>query len=353
MISLSAASLSVARSGRPVGNRRSPLTAGQVAETGAWLAGAQLPGGMVPWYSGGHADPWNHVEVAMALSVAGQEEAARRALRWLAGTQLPDGSWCTFYLADGVEEPRRDPNVCAYVATGTWWHFLATGDRALLGELWPVVEAAAGFALRMQRPDGALRWSLDADGEASSRALLAGTSSVHHSLRCAMAVAAELGYERPEWELAAERIAEAVAERPGSFWSKDRFAMDWYYPVLSGVLRGEAARERLWDGWDRFVMPGLGVRCVVDHPWVTAAETAECAMAFHVAGLPGEAADLLEWTDHLRDPDGGYSTGCVHPACRRFPAGETTTYSAGAVVVADRVVFGEGGPAGVFADGGP
>ena len=29
-----------------------------------------------------------------------------------------DGAWCRYYLADGVEDPRRDTNVGAYVATG-------------------------------------------------------------------------------------------------------------------------------------------------------------------------------------------------------------------------------------------
>ena len=51
--------------------------------------------------------------------------------------------------------------------------------------------------------------------------------------------------------------------------------MDWYYPVLGGALRGAAAAERLARGWDTFVVPGLGVRCVSDQPWVTVAETCE------------------------------------------------------------------------------
>ncbi len=68
------------------------------------------------------------------------------------GTQRPDGAWHTYYLADGtVEEPRLDTNVSAYVATGVWHHFLATGDAGFLEELWGVVERAVGFALAWQR----------------------------------------------------------------------------------------------------------------------------------------------------------------------------------------------------------
>ena len=36
------------------------------------IAALQLPSGMILWFPGGHADPWNHVEAAMALSVGGR-----------------------------------------------------------------------------------------------------------------------------------------------------------------------------------------------------------------------------------------------------------------------------------------
>ena len=41
------------------------LTADQVQATVDAIASWQLPNGMVPWFPGGHADPWNHVEAAM------------------------------------------------------------------------------------------------------------------------------------------------------------------------------------------------------------------------------------------------------------------------------------------------
>ncbi len=49
---------------------------------------------------------------------------------------------------------------------------------------------------------------------------------------------------------------------------KSTFAMDWYYPVLGGAVRGAEGRALLAARWDEFVVPGLGVRCVLDQPWV-------------------------------------------------------------------------------------
>jgi hypothetical protein len=325
-----------------------PLTAVEVAETAGWIASVQRPDGMVPWFHGGHSDPWNHTEAAMALALAGRRRDAERAYEWLAANQLGDGTWCRYYLADGVEDPRRDPNVGAYVATGAWWHYLLTGDRGFLEEMWHVVEGAIGFVLRLQQPGGEVLWSMDPDGHLGGYALLTSTASIHHSLRCAVAMAEHLGLERPEWELAADLIVEAIVHRPESFAPKERWAMDWYYPVLSGALSGDAGRERLDRRWGEFVLDGVGVRCVSDQPWVTAAETAECVMALDALGERSRAEQLLGWTRHLRDDDGAYWTGCVHPQCVRYPGGERTTYTAAAVLLADHALYGYGPSAGLF-----
>jgi hypothetical protein len=325
-----------------------PLTPAETALTADWIASVQLRNGMIPWFPGGHADPWNHIEASMALTLAGMQAQAEKAFDWLAATQLSDGSWCRYYLAEGVEDPRRDPNVGAYVATGSWWHFLCTGDSGFLESMWPVIERAMGFALRLQQTGGEFLWSMDPDGHMGRYALLTSTASILHSLRCAVAVGDALGYERPEWELAADLAADAIAHRPGSFAPKERWAMDWYYPVLSGALRGEAGVQRLETRWSEFVLDGVGVRCVSDQPWVTAAETAECVMALDSVGMREAAVILLGYTQHFREGDGSYWTGCVHPECTRYPGGERTTYTAAAVLLADNALHGVGDAAGLF-----
>ncbi len=330
----------------PVGH--ATLAAVEVQSTAAWIASLQLPNGMIPWYKGGHGDPWNHVEAAMALSVAGWTEESLRAFDWLRSTQLDDGAWCRYYLADGIEDPRRDPNVTAYVATGAWWHFLVTGDADFLEGMWNVVDRAITFALGMQLPSGAVAWSADPDGHIASTALLTSTSSIYHSVKSAASVAGCLGYDRPEWELAAERMAHAVLASPESFVAKDRWAMDWYYPVLSGAFSGQTGRDRLSRRSEEFVMADVGVRCVADQPWVTAAETAECAIAFDSVGLKDRAVELLRTTRHMREEDGSYWTGCVHPECIRYPGGERTSYTAAAVVIAEHCLSGESPASGLF-----
>ncbi|HEY2430914.1 MAG TPA: hypothetical protein VGI06_18400 [Acidimicrobiales bacterium] len=325
------------------------LTAADLRRTVDTIARLQLDSGMIPWFPGGHADPWNHVESAMALALGGRVEEAEAAYRWLARIQHDDGSWCSYYLADSVEDARRDTNVAAYIATGLWFHTLVTGDGVLLSRLWPTVERALDFAVGLQWEGGELCWSLEpGDLVPESYALLTGSSSAYFSLRCGVAAAEYLGCNRPDWELAAGRLAHAINHRPEAFADKHRWAMDWYYPVLSGALGGAAGRARLQERMAEFTMEGLGIRCVSDHPWVTAAETAECAMALDAVGLVDEAWALFEWAQHLRGEDGSYWTGCVYPQAVPFPAGERSTYSAAAVVLAANALAGQGPAAGLF-----
>ncbi len=331
------------------------LTKAEIGQTADWIASVQLPDGMIPWYAGGHADPWNHVEAAMALAAGGRWLEVERAFEWLASTQLPDGSWCASYVPGGVIEPRRDPNACAYVATGAWWCAQLAQVAQPLETTWSMVKRAVSWCLRYQRPGGEVTWSVDPDGVTGSFALLTASSSLQHSLSCAAQVAETLGHqeEASTWRAAGARLAEVVATRPAAFANKGRWAMDWYYPVLSRAVVGDEAPRRMRSRWAELVVPQLGVRCVADKPWVTSAETAECAMAAATAGLRAEAGDLLAWTRHLRADDGGYWTGCVHPDCVRFPAGQKSTYSAAAVLIADHVLFGRSPAAATFSAGGP
>ena len=325
------------------------MTPEELAATVDTVAAVQQADGMIPWFPGGHGDPWNHVEAAMALDAGGRRAGAEAAYAWLAATQRADGSWHQYYRAGRVEQDTLDANVTAYVATGVWHHFIASHDTGFLEAMWPVVEAAVGFVLDLQTPRGEVIWARHADGTPWSFALLTASSSTYASLGGALAVAGHLGHERPGWELAADALAGAVAERrPGAFMPKDRWAMDWYYPVLVGVVTGEAARTRLAEGRDRFVMEGLGTRCVSDRPWVTAAETAECALAHTAAGLDGPARELLAWTCHLRHQEGSYFTGMVHPERVHFPGGERTTYGGAAVVLAADALDGTGPASALF-----
>src|SRR5664280_1311221 len=94
----------------------------------SFIAGIQKENGEIPWSAGGKTDPWDHVESAMGLSVAGQKQRAERAYDWMAATQLEDGSWWSAVRDGIVEDGTRDSNFAAYIAVGVFHHYLITED---------------------------------------------------------------------------------------------------------------------------------------------------------------------------------------------------------------------------------
>ncbi|MGB3412344.1 MAG: hypothetical protein WBA45_14245 [Microthrixaceae bacterium] len=326
------------------------MTAEQLAATTDAIAQWQLPSGMVPWYPGGHADPWNHTEALMALMLGGHRAAAERGFDWLASIQREDGAWHQYYLEDGIEEDKLDANCVAYVSAGVWFHWLTYRDRGALEAMWPMVRASTDFVLGLQQPRGEIIWARHADSTPFAFALLTGSSSICHSLRCAIAIANELGHERPNWELAASRLFAVLRDDPDAFAPKHRWAMDWYYPVLCGVMTGETGRDRLRNRFEAFTLEGWGIRCVSDRPWITAAETCECAIAHLTVGEDDRALELFGWAQRLRTEENRYWTGIVLPEEVHFPGGEQSTYTSAAVILAADALGGKSATSGLFRD---
>ncbi len=317
-------------------------TRAQVEQTAASIVAMQEPSGAIPWTPGEHTDVWNHLESAMALMVGGQREAAERAFAWARASQRPDGSWPMKIVGGEVEDHSGESNMSAYVAVAVWHHWLVARDEAFVRHMWPTVRRALDFVVSLQLPFGGVAWSQEwHDGHparVNEEALLAGSSSIHHSLRAGVALADLVGEPQIGWELAGGRLGHALREHRDLFLDKSTFSMDWYYPVLGGAVRGEAAHALIAERWDTFVEPGLGIRCVSTNPWVTGAETCELVMALEAMGDRDRALRLLADMQHLRTADGSYWTGYVWPTTPQeqgvnWPV-EQTTYTAAAVVLA-------------------
>jgi hypothetical protein len=319
-----------------------------------FILDVQQASGEIPWFEGGYSDPWDHVEAAMGLSIGGELEAAELAYRWLADSQLEDGSWWASYRGEVVDNrERRETNFVAYVATGVWHHYLVSGNATFLQDMWPTVERAIEFVLALQSKHGEIDWAVDGDGRPKGDALVTGCSSIYKSLECAHNIAVTLEQERPEWLDARTRLGQAIRRKPERFdrtWeSKQRYSMDWFYPVLTGIYSGAEARARLASRWDEFVKERLGCRCVVEEPWFTVAESCELVMALLAAGDHARAVELYSWLQQWRADDGSYWTGYQLVEDLLWPD-EKPTWTAGAILLAADALTGHTGAAKLFTE---
>jgi len=326
------------------------LSREQVRSTAASIARTQEPDGAIPWSPGAHTDVWNHVEGAMAMVVGGEVDAAHAGYEWCLATQRDDGSWPMRLLGGVVDDDSTETNMCAYLAVGVWHHWLVRRDEAFVRRCWPAVRRGLDVVVSLQLPFGGIAWSQEAGGHLNADGLVSGSSSVFHALRAGVALADLLDDAQPEWELAAGRLGHALREHRDLFLDKSSFSMDWYYPVLGGAVRGDAARARVASRWEDFVVPGLGIRCVDANPWVTGAETCELALALDVLGDRQRATALLRDMQHLRTDGGGYWTGYVYPDQAIWPR-QQTTYTAAAVILAVDALSDTTGGSGIFRAG--
>ena len=329
------------------------LTAAEVLATGQFIARLQAPSGAIAWPDG-HVDAWDHIECAMALSACGHLDStlrdhARAAYAWLRDAQRADGSWARSWADGDVTDAAAEAHHAAYVAVGTWHEYLVTGDVEFVQTMWPSVQLAVDWTLGLSTARGEIAWERDADGVPGSFALLSGCASIYQALHCAVALAKLVSEPRPDWEQAADRLGDLVERCPEAFADKSRFAMDWYYPVLGGAVRGPAAAARLAGGWASFVVPSLGCRCVSDQPWVTTAETCELVLALEACGMRAEAADMFATVAAQRQPDGSYWTGWQYVNSEPFPA-ERSSWTAASVVLACDALTGYSAGAGIFRD---
>lgn len=303
------------------------------------IVAMQQADGSIPWLQGGTTDPWTHVENAMAIDIGDCHAEAERAYDWLAAIQLEDGSWYASYKDGQPLDTSKLSHVISYIAVGVWHHYLTTGESSFLKKMWSTVRNAIDFVLGMRGPNGEIYWARDSAGTIYPTALISSCSSTYLSIKSALSIASVLDEERADWKEANAALAKALQKMPYLFdspqESKNTFAMDWYYPAMCCVINGNDARQRLFSGWDKFVIDGLGSLCSLEQKWVTAAETSELAIALAVHGEYKRSATVFNWIHQMRDDDGAYWYGMALPKKEIWPEEKPTWTSAAVVLAAD------------------
>ena len=78
---------------------------------------------------------------------------------------------------------------------------------------------------------------------------------------------------------------------------------DWYYPILSGCLNEDKKNFYIDKVLRDFYIKDIGIKCVIEEPWVTVAETCEFIISLMVSGRSQDAKNLLLDVLNISDED--------------------------------------------------
>ena len=308
-----------------------------------YILKVQNQDGSIPWEENKKLDPWDHIEAAMGLSVAGKKEEAESAFLWLKENQLSDGSWYSEYLMSSPVTKRKETNFSAYIATGLWHYYLIFEDKNFLKFMLPTITKSVNFVTSMQTEQGDIYWASEEDKEILDDSLITGSSSIYKSLECASAIFNLLGESSLQVDISKKNLKNSILNNPERYdrnWeSKSRYSMDWYYPILCGLYDDKKSIKDIETKWSKFIVNDMGCKCVEEEPWVTVAESSELVVALVKIGLREEALKIFNSLHQWRDTqDGLYWTGYVYKDKKFWPV-EKPTWTAGAVLLAADALY--------------
>ena len=310
---------------------------------GAYIKSIQYKSGAIPSNEDGTHDPWDHIESIMGLNIYKDIEASKSAFNWLTHHQNSDGSWYAKYYKTDAIEKNKPTHFSPYIAVAALHFFRIFKDINFLQSIWSSIELAVNFSVELQQDNGTIPWSINNNSQIENDYLLTGCSSILKSIECGIALSKILNETEniEKWKKAHLLLSNAIQEPDGKFdliKDRKRFSMDWYYPILSGCLKQQEKLHYINKIFKDFYLDGIGIKCVIEEPWVTVAETSEFILALMCAGYDDEAKRLLFDVLNISDEEGIPFMGWQYEQNIFWPE-EKPSWTAAALMLSADCVF--------------
>ena len=310
---------------------------------GAYIKSIQYKSGAIPSNEDGTHDPWDHIESIMGLNIYKDIEASKSAFNWLTHHQNSDGSWYAKYYKTDAIEKNKPTHFSPYIAVAALHFFRIFKDINFLQSIWSSIELAVNFSVELQQDNGTIPWSINNNSQIENDYLLTGCSSILKSIECGIALSKILNETEniEKWKKAHLLLSNAIQDPDGKFdliKDRKRFSMDWYYPILSGCLKQQEKLHYINKIFKDFYLDGIGIKCVIEEPWVTVAETSEFILALMCAGYDDEAKRLLFDVLNISDEEGIPFMGWQYEQNIFWPE-EKPSWTAAALMLSADCVF--------------
>ncbi len=308
-----------------------------------FIKSIQLESGAIPSNDDGSHDPWDHIESIMGLNFANEYESSKLAFDWLIKNQNQDGSWFSKYMDDIPIEKNKPTHFAPYISVAALHFYKIFSDKEYLEYLWPSIESAINFSIKLQIQNGTIPWSVDKNKKIEEDFLLTGSSSILKSIECGIAISKIIKSIKnlEDWNHSYELLSKAIKNPSGKFdliKDRKRFSMDWYYPILSGCLNDNQKIFYVDKVFKDFYIKEMGIKCVIEEPWVTVAETCEFIICLMISGRDEDAKKLLKDVINISDINGVPYMGWQYEENIFWPLERPSWTSAALIIAADSVM---------------
>ena len=308
-----------------------------------FIKSIQLESGAIPSNDDGSHDPWDHIESIMGLNFANEYEPSKLAFDWLIKNQNQDGSWFSKYMDDIPIEKNKPTHFAPYISVAALHFYKIFSDKEYLEYLWPSIESAINFSIKLQIQNGTIPWSVDKNQKIEEDFLLTGSSSILKSIECGIAISKIIKSTKnlEDWNNSYELLSKAIKNPSGKFdllKDRKRFSMDWYYPILSGCLNDNQKFFYVDKVFKDFYIKEMGIKCVIEEPWVTVAETCEFIICLMISGRDEDAKKLLKDVINISDINGVPYMGWQYEENIFWPLERPSWTSAALIIAADSVM---------------
>ena len=298
-----------------------------------WIISNQSSNGAIYWDEKGKCDAWDHCECLIALAIFEEWAAFDRGIDWVLNNINNKG---LIYSEFKLNEPSKaffEAHHAAYIFLPILQRYLIDGKKDYLRKRFKELRIIYRGMKSFQDDEGYFYWAKNSEGYANN-SLITASCSIELSRRAYKYISEIIGENFADNEdfLNKEMLASKKFNRDGI--DRSRFSMDSYYPLLCGYGDQKDITVLLQN----FYIEGLGIKCVIEEPWVTLAESSECVIALLKSGEKEIAHKIFNDIVKLKNKNGVFPTGYQYKLDLLWPD-ENSTWTNAAVIMAADCLF--------------
>ena len=296
-----------------------------------WILENQNKEGAILWDKKGKWDIWDHCECLIALAIYEEWEAFDKGIRYCMKLINEEGLVKSEFINNKVTKNFYEAHHAPYIFLPLLQKYYIDADKEYLESFKKEIQKINQGLQNFKGEDGFYFWALDKNGYADN-SLITSTCSIELSRRAFNGICSIIGDENlidPAVVISKTQLVSKRFNRDGI--DRSRFSMDSYYPLLCGCGNEMQAKEVL----KKFYVEGLGVKCVIEEPWVTLAESSEFIIALFKVGMKSEALKIFSEIMQFKNNDGYFPTGYQYELDIFWPEENSTWTNAAIIMAAD------------------